>query len=580
MNILGISAFYHDSSACLLRDGNIVTAVQQERFSRKKNDLSFPYGAIEHCLHEGKISMDDIDLVVFYEKPYLKFERLLFQFIETFPKSLFTFIKSMPSWLSEKLLVSKFIKDLGYKGKIYYLEHHLSHAASSYLCSGFDNAAILTIDGVGEWATTTFAKGDGNDLKIMKEIHFPHSIGLLYSTFTAYLGFRVNNSEYKVMGLAPYGKPVYKNLFDKIVKLYDDGSFALDMSYFTYHYKMKMPSAKLEKEFGMPTRKSEDKLLQFHKDVAASLQYKTEEILMHLLNNLYKETKSDNLCLAGGSALNSVANGKILSKTKFKKIFIQPASGDAGTSIGAALYAYNVILGNKKKYNLKSAFLGPGYSDAEIKKFLDKNSIKHSEFKSEKELVKKIAKLIYENNVIGWFQGKMEWGPRALGSRSILSNSCNPDMQNILNLKVKHREKFRPFAPVILFEKVHEWFESDDPVPEPADYMLMVYPIKKAKRKLIPAVTHVDGSGRLQVIRKHQQPLYYGVIKEFENLSGVPILINTSFNIRGEPIVCTPKHAYKCMMGTGIDYLSMGKYLIKREDNPKDMWDSEKYAKD
>jgi carbamoyltransferase len=578
-DILGISAFYHDSSACLLRDGKVVAAVQQERFSRKKNDLAFPKEAVEYCLKEGGIGMKDVGLVAFYEKPYLKFERLLYQFVETFPRSLPAFVESIPSWLSEKLVVPKYIKDMGYKGKFCYPEHHQSHAASAYLCSGFDRAAILTVDGVGEWATTTFGKGEKNRVEITKEIDFPHSLGLLYSAFTAYLGFRVNNSEYKVMGLAPYGRPVYSDIFDRIVKLYDDGSFALDMSYFVYHYMKRMPSAKLEKEFGQPVRSSGEKVTQFHKDVAASLQAKTEEVMLHLINRLYSETKIKNLCIAGGCGLNSVANGRILSKTGFRRLFIQPASGDAGGAIGAALYAYNTIRGNRKRYRMKSAFLGPAYSDAEIKSYLEANRIKHTRFSSQKELSAKVAELISRDSVIGWFQGRMEWGPRALGARSILSNPCNPRMQDILNLKVKHREKFRPFAPVILLEKVHEWFEADRPVPEPADYMLMVYPIKKGKRKLIPAVTHVDGSGRLQVIRRNQHPLYYDTIKEFGRLTGVPILINTSFNIRGEPIVCSPHHAYRCMTGTGIDYLCMGSYLIKRDDNPQDHWDSEKHAK-
>lgn len=578
--ILGISALYHDSAACIAKDGDVLAAAHEERFSRKKHDLRFPYGAIDYCLKEAGITAKQLNAVVFYEKPYLKFERLLFQFVETFPKSTAAFVDSIPSWLSEKLLIPSLVKKFGYEGKVYYVKHHTSHAASAFLCSPFKEAAILTVDGVGEWATTTFAKGKGNKIEVMKEIHFPHSIGLLYSTLTAYLGFTVNNSEYKVMGLAPYGRDRYAKEFDELIEPLDDGSFKMNMDYFSYHYKMGMPSKKMEGLFGRPVRVKESEVEQFHKDVAKSLQVKTEKLLFHTLNKLHEATGMDNLCMAGGVALNSVANGKILSKTPFRDIFIQPASGDAGTSMGAALYGHSCIRGQPRKYTLKSGFLGPGYSDNEIKKFLDSAKVKYSAFKSDKELTKTTAKMLYGDSVIGWFQGRMEWGPRALGSRSILSNPTNPNMQDILNLKVKHREKFRPFAPVIPLEDTKDWFECDDPVPTPADYMLMVYPIKKEKRKIIPSVTHVDGSGRLQVIRREQQPRYYDTIREFGKLSGVPILINTSFNIRGEPIVCTPKDGYRCMMGTGIDSLVMGKFLVHREDNPKDMWDSESLAID
>lgn len=580
MNILGISAYYHDSSACILKDGKIIAAVQEERFSRKKHDLGFPTNAIRYCLEQASIQAKDLDAVAFYEKPYLKFERLLMQFIDTFPRSMGVFIDSMPSWLSEKLLVPKNVKDLGYNGKVYYLDHHLSHAASSFLCSPYKKAAILTVDGVGEYATTTFSTGVDNEINLFKEIHFPHSLGLLYSTITAYLGFTVNNSEYKVMGLAPWGKPKYMQEFDKLINTFEDGSFELDMSYFAYTHEKKMPSKKLEQLFGEKTREKESQITQFHKDVAASLQAKTEEVLFHLIENLYKETRLENLCMAGGVALNSVANGKILSKTPFKRIFIQPAAGDAGTAMGAALFTYNSIMKKPRQFVLESAFLGPGFSDKEVQEYLDKNKIKYSKLSSKTEVAKKTAELVNNNFVVGWFQGRMEWGPRALGSRSILSNPTNPKMQDILNLKVKHREKFRPFAPVVLFEEANKWFECDEPIPEAADYMLMVYPVKKEKRKIIPAVTHVDGSGRLQVIRKEQHPAYYQAVKEFQKISGVPIMINTSFNIRGEPIVCTPHDAYKCMMGTGIDFLVIENYVIKRSDNPKDIWNSEKIATD
>ncbi len=580
MNILGLSAYYHDSSACLLKDGILVAAAQEERFSRKKHDFGFPKQAISYCLKEGNLTIKDIDAVAFYEKPFLKFERLLFQFVETFPYSYGVFVETLPTWLSEKLLVKNEIQKLGFKGKTFFLEHHLSHASSSYLCSPFKQAAILTVDGVGEYATTTFSVGKENEIKMLKEIQFPHSLGLLYSAITAYLGFSVNNSEYKVMGLAPLGKPIFMNEFEKLIQTFEDGSFKLNMEYFSYTHKKRMPSKKLEELFGQKTRTKEAELKQFHKDVAASLQSKTEEVLFNLLNALFKETKSTNLCLAGGVALNSVANGKILSNTPFKRIFIQSAAGDAGGSIGAALYVNNSLMKKPSTYVFNSAFLGPSFSSKQVEEFLKQKKINYSVFNSQQEIAKKTAQLIKENFVVGWFQGRMEWGPRALGARSILSNPCNPKMKDILNSKVKHREQFRPFAPVVLFEEATKWFECDLPIPEPADYMLMIYPIKKEKQKFIPAVTHVDGSGRLQIIKKEQHPLYYQTIKEFQKLTKVPILINTSFNIRGEPIVCTPENAYNCMMGTGIDCLVIENFLIQRKNNLKDEWDSEKLAID
>ncbi len=579
MYILGLACYYHDASACLLKDGEIIAAAEEERFTRKKHDTCFPTNAINYCLKEAGITGRQLDYIGFYEKPLLKFERYISQHLEKFPRSYWSFLKSMPSWMNEKLRVPTTIrKKLKYKGPILFIDHHLAHAASSYLVSLFKKAAILTIDGVGEWATTAYGIGEGNNIRLIKEIKFPHSLGLLYSAVTAHLGFSVNNSEYKVMGLAPYGKPVYYNQFMNIIDVKEDGSYRLDMSYFVYTHRMKMPGQKFIVEFG-PIRKPDEELTQHHKDIAASLQKITEDIIFKMLNHLHKETKSSNLCVAGGVALNSVANGKILRNTPFKNIFIQPAAGDAGASIGAATYIYNSILQNKR-VEQKTAYLGPSFTTEEIQKFLDESQINYFKFKNNGELIKKTAKLIYNNKIIGWFQGRMEWGPRALGNRSILSNACNPQMQAILNLKVKHREKFRPFAPVVCIEDAMEYFECDSPIPLPTDFMLMVYPIRKAKQKLIPAVTHVDGSGRLQTIRKEQNELYYSLIKEFGRLSKVPILINTSFNIRGEPIVCTPKEAYKCMMGTGIDYLVMDKFLIKREDHPQYLWDSESVAKD
>ena len=586
MYILGISCYYHDSSAALLKDGIIVFAAQEERFTRKKHDVSFPINAIRYCLKSQNISINDVEYIGFYEKPFLKFERILSQHLEMFPRSFKTFLSSIPSWINEKLRVTRIIKKtLNYKGDILFIEHHLAHAASTFLVSPFKEAAIVTTDGVGEWTTTTYGFGKGNEMELMKEIKFPHSIGLLYSTITAYLGFSVNNSEYKVMGLSPYGdmdkktNPYYKKL-KQVIDIKEDGSFRLDMSYFIYHYANRMPSKELCKLLDGSITKRGSEMTKRHKDIAAALQMITEEILTKILNHAYKATKCENVVLAGGVALNSVYNGKILRNTPFKNIWIQPDAGDGGTSIGAAYYIYNTILGKERNYVFGDAYLGPKFSTDKIKLFLDNNKIRYSGFKNEEDLIKNTAKLIYDNNVVGWFQSRMEWGPRALGARSILSNPCNPEMQEILNQKVKHREKFRPFAPVVCEDDTLKFFDCDIPIPEPTGFMLMVYPIKKEWHKKIPAVTHVDGSGRLQTIRRHQNQLYYNLIKEFGKLSGIPIIINTSFNIRGEPIVCAPYDAYKCMMGTGIDYLVMGKFLIKRDDNHRDKWDSEKYAED
>src|SRR3989338_204795 len=586
MYILGISCYYHDASAALLKDGMIVAAVQEERFTRKKHDFSFPINSIKYCLESQGIKIEDVSYIGFYEKPYLKFERVLSQHLEMFPWSLKTFISSIPSWLNEKLrVVKKIKKELGYKGDVIFIEHHLAHAASSFLVSPFEKAAVLTVDGVGEWTTTAYGMCEGNEIHLMKDIRFPHSLGLLYSAITAYLGFSVNNSEYKVMGLSAHGtmdkeKNIYYKKLLQAIDVKEDGSYRLDLSYFKYHYSDRMPTKKLCELLGGPVRTPETQIDQRHKDIAAALQMIFEEVMEKMLRHLNKETRCENLVISGGCGLNSVFNGKILRNTPFKNIWIQPDSGDGGTSIGVCSYIYNTILGNERNYHFNNAYLGPEFSTDEIRKFLEENKIKYSEFKNEKELVEKTSKMIHENQIIGWFQGRMEWGPRALGSRSILSNATDPKMQEILNLKVKHSEKFRPFAPVVCEEDAQKYFECDDPIPEPTDFMLMVYPIKKEWRTKIPAVTHVDGSGRLQTIRKFQNPIYYAVIKEFGKLSGIPILINTSFNIRGEPIVCSPFDAYKCMMGTGIDCLVVDKFLIKREDNPQDFWDSEKYAKD
>lgn len=584
MKILGISCYYHDSSASLLIDGRIISAAEEERFTRKKHDNSFPINSINFCLEKNNLTISDIDIIGFYEKPITKFERLMSQHLQSFPKSLKVFLSSTPSWLNEKLRVVSRIRKLGYEKDILFIAHHMAHAASSFLVSPFEKSAILTADGVGEWTTLAYGYGENNNIKLLKEIRFPHSIGLLYSTITAFLGFSVNNSEYKVMGLSPYGNMDrktnrYYHLLKKVIDIKEDGSFRLDMSYFRYHFADRMPSKKLALLLG-EERKKDSTLTKRHKDIAAALQLLTEEVMTKILIHVRKETNSENIVMVGGVALNSVYNGKILRETGFKRIWMQPNASDGGTSLGVCSYIYNTILGNKRNYAMKDAYLGPGYSNEEIKEFLDSNKIKYTTFNSDQELIKTTADLLINNNVIGWFHGKMEWGPRALGNRSILSNASNKEMQDILNLKVKHREKFRPFAPVVCEDDALKYFECDIPIPETTDYMLMVYPIKKEWQEKIPAVTHVDGSGRLQTVRREQNQLYYDLIKKFGELSGIPILINTSFNIRGEPIVCTPKDAYKCMMGTGIDYLVIGKFLVKREDNPNDMWDSEANASD
>ncbi len=586
MYILGISCYYHDAAAALIKDGIVLAAAEEERFTRRKHDSSFPLNAINYCLRSQGISMNEITYIAFYEKPLLKFERLLSQHIQMFPRSFKTFVSSLPGWINEKLRLPKTLRrQLGYKGPILFIHHHMAHAASSFLVSPFQKAAVVTMDGVGEWTTTTYGRGEGNHLHLSKEIRFPHSIGLLYSTITGYLGFSVNNSEYKVMGLSPYGvmqrgNNEYYHKLKKVIDIKPDGSYRLDMRYFTYHYGDRMPSAALCELLDGPVRRPEEAITQRHQDIAAALQMITEEVMAAVLQHAYEQSGCENLVLGGGVALNSVYNGKILSSTPFKRVWIHPNATDGGNSIGAAIYAYNAVLGYPRRYVLQDAYLGPAYSRREIKDFLDNSGVRYSEFRSEDECVSATARLIAGDLVVGWFQGRMEWGPRALGARSILSNPCNPHMQEILNEKVKHREKFRPFAPVVCEDDALKYFDCDVPIPEPTDFMLMVYPVREQWRSVIPAVTHVDGSGRLQTIRRHQNPSYYDLIKEFGRITGVPILINTSFNIRGEPIVCSPYDAYKCMMGTGIDCLVMERFLIYRKDNPQHAWDSESLAKD
>jgi carbamoyltransferase len=580
MYILGISCYYHDSSAALIKDGKVITCVAEERFTRVKHDTSFPINAIKYCLELENITSDDLDYISFYEKPLLKFERILYQHISYFPRSLKVFLKSINSWTSKKLKIIKTLKkEINYCGDVLFVPHHYSHGAS-FFASPFESAVIVNIDGVGEFSTTSFGIGCHNKIVLDNELDFPHSLGLLYSSITAYLGFSVNNSEYKVMGLSSYGeknklKNIYYKKLLKVIDIKPDGSFCLDLSYFKFHYSDKMPSKKLCNLLGGNIRKANERVTKRHMDIAAAIQTIYEDVLFLILNNTHKKYNTDNLILSGGCALNSVANGKILQKTNFKSFWILPDPGDGGASLGCALFSYyqifkqNRTIKNSNENNIifENPFLGPNYSNSEIKFFLDSNNIKYSEFETIDNLLEKTSKLIYDNKIVSWFQGRMEFGPRALGSRSILANPCNPNMKEILNKKVKLREEFRPFAPVVCSDDAKNYFDCDENIPKPTDYMLLVYPVKKEYQKKLPSITHVDGSGRLQTIERNDNEMYYDLIKYFGKLSGIPILINTSFNIRGEPIVCSPEDAYNCMMGTKIDYLVIGKYLVSRKDN-------------
>jgi len=562
--ILGLSCFYHDAAACLLKDGKIIAAAEEERFTRKKHDFDFPINAAQYCLREAGITIDQIDYVGFYEKPLIKFERILYTYMSTFPRSLRAYLEALPIWLNQKLWIPSLIRrQLGYEGEVLFIDHHMSHAASAFLVSPFEEAAILTTDGVGEWTTTAYGVGRGTKIELLKEIRFPHSLGLLYSAVTAHLGFKVNNDEYKVMGLASYGKPTYYDQLKKVIDIRPDGSYRLDMSYFAYHYALRMLSDKFRREFGEP-REPESEIKQEHMDLAASLQLILEEALLNAANHLYELTKMDAICLAGGVALNCVANKRILEETPFQHIFIQPAAGDSGGSLGVATYIYNVLLGNPRVYTMTNAYLGPQFSTEEIRAFLDGKGIEYEEYDLD-ELLPLTARLIADNKIIGWFQGRMEFGPRALGSRSILANPCNPKMKDILNDRVKHREDFRPFAPVILQEKASEYLKLDYPMP----FMVLLSDVMEDKYDVIPAVTHVDGTARPQTVTKEENGIYYDLVAEFEKITGVPVLINTSFNVRGEPIVCTPEDAYNCFANTGIDVLVMDRFVIYKDSPNK-----------
>ena len=593
MRILGISALYHDSAAALVEDGTIVAAAQEERFSRKKHDSRFPEHAIRYCLSEGGIGMRDVDRVVFYDKPFLKFERLLETYLAFAPHGIKSFAMAIPLWLREKL----FLKDLLYKDfrkldggegwnqQLLFSEHHLSHAASAFFPSPFEEAIILTMDGVGEWATTSAAIGKGNRLEVIKEIHFPHSLGLLYSAMTYYTGFKVNSGEYKVMGLAPYGEPKYADLiFKHLIDVKADGSFRLDLSYFNYCTGLTMTNGKFDALFGGPPRTPDQLLTQRHMDLAASIQAVTEEVMLRLTRSLRKETGIPNLCLAGGVALNCVANGKILRDGQFDQIFVQPAAGDAGGALGAALGAYHLQMGQKRQVNgdaMRGSYLGPVFAQSDIESRLRSSGAKFKVLE-DSELVEACADDLSQGKALGWFQGRMEFGPRALGNRSILGDPRSPTMQKTLNLKVKYRESFRPFAPSVLRERVSDWFEISGDSP----YMLLVADVVKERRREmtveenklfgidklnvprseIPAVTHVDYSARIQTVHKQTNPRYHALLSAFERKTGCPVLVNTSFNVRGEPIVGVPEDAFRCFMGTELDTLAVGNCYLRKED--------------
>ena len=595
MRILGISAFYHDSAAALIDDGRIVGAAQEERFSRKKHDSGFPEQAISYCLAEAGIGLNDVDFVTFYDKPFLKFERLLETYLSFAPKGFSSFKMAIPVWLKEKLFQKDLLRkrfmqfdaDFDWMHKLLFSEHHFSHAASAFFPSPFEDACVLTMDGVGEWATTSVAIGHGNKLEMTKEIHFPHSLGLLYSALTYYIGFKVNSGEYKVMGLAPYGEPRYAQLiFDNLIDIKDDGSFRLDQRYFDYCTGLTMTNRRFDDLFGGPPRRPEELLTQRHMDLAASIQVVTEEVILRMTRALAKETGQKNLCLAGGVALNCVANGKVLRDGAFENIWVQPAAGDAGGALGAALAAYHVHKDQPRSVSgrgdaMKGSYLGPDYSQDDIDARLTQAGAKF-ETLEEAAMIEVTAQALADGQAIGWFQGRMEFGPRALGGRSFLGDARSPEMQKLLNLKVKYRESFRPFAPAVLAEDLSDWVDLDGDSP----YMLIVADVlEKHRRQMnpqeqalfgidklnvsrseIPAVTHVDYSARIQSVHAETNPPFHALISRFKELTGCPVIVNTSFNVRGEPIVCTPEDAFRCFMGTEAEILVVGKVVLRKED--------------
>jgi carbamoyltransferase len=598
MRILGLSAFYHDSAAALVVDGKIVAAAQEERFTRRKHDSRFPHHALAYCLDESGIALGEVDYVAFYDKPFLKFERLLESYLAFAPRGFRSFRMAIPLWLKEKLFQKQLLRDelrafdpdFDWEGKLLFTEHHQSHAASAFFPSLFDEAVILTMDGVGEWATTSVGFGRGNHLEMRRELHFPHSLGLLYSAFTYYTGFKVNSGEYKVMGLAPYGEPKFANLiFDELLDLKPDGTFRLDQSYFDYCTGLRMTNDRFHALFGGPARKPEELLNQRHMDLAASIQAVTEEIVLRLTRSIAAETGAENLCLAGGVALNCVANGKVLRDGKFKRIWIQPAAGDAGGALGAALAAYHLHKGRPRRLDneldgMNGAYLGPGYNDDECARRLEQAGARFARLDGDK-LIEQTASDLADGKALGWFQGRMEFGPRALGNRSIIADARSPCMQSALNLKIKYRESFRPFAPAVLREDVFEWFELDIDSP----YMLLVADVAERRcramtseqqalfgidklnvpRSEIPAVTHVDYSARIQTVHAETNPRFHALLSAFKRKTGCPVVVNTSFNVRGEPIVRTPEEAFRCFMGTELDALAVGNlHLRKCEQNP------------
>ncbi|HEX4137647.1 MAG TPA: carbamoyltransferase [Bryobacteraceae bacterium] len=600
MRILGVSAYYHDSAAALVRDGEIIAAAQEERFTRRKHDSSFPVRAVEYCLSEDQVTLDDVDYVVFYDKPFVKFERLLETYLAFAPRGLRSFQMAVPLWIREKLFQKKllndelksFAKSKNGRDKLLFTEHHLSHAASAFFPSPFEEALILTMDGVGEWATTSVAVGRGNHLEMTREIHFPHSLGLLYSAFTYYTGFRVNSGEYKLMGLAPYGKPQYTSrIFENLIDLKPDGSFRLNLEYFDYCTGLTMTNGRFDALFGGRPRKPEELLTQKHMDLAASIQSVLEEVVLRLTRSLARETGIRNLCLAGGVALNCVANGKILREKSFDHIWIQPAAGDAGGALGAALAACHMYKGQPRQANgcgdrMKGSYLGPAFPQKDIERRLMGAGAVFSVL-DENELIVQSTEALEAGKALGWFQGRMEFGPRALGGRSILGDARSPAMQSVLNLKVKYRESFRPFAPSVLREDVSEWFDLDSDSP----YMLLVADVVESRRKAmtpeqqalfgieklnvprsdIPAVTHVDYSARVQTVHRETNPRYHALISQFKRKTGCPVIVNTSFNVRGEPIVGTPEDAFRCFMGTEIEALAVGNCFLRKEDQRPEM---------
>jgi carbamoyltransferase len=593
MNILGISAFYHDSAAAIVRDGDIVAAAQEERFTRIKHDSRFPSHAVDYCLQSVGLTPEQLDYVVFYEKPLLKFERLLETYLAYAPRGFGQFLAGLPVWLKQKLhLPREMDKALGhaYKGRYVFTEHHESHAASAFFPSPFDEAAILTMDGVGEWATASFGVGRGNKVQLSHELQFPHSLGLLYSAFTYFTGFKVNSGEYKLMGLAPYGEPVYRDLIlEKLIDLKPDGSFRMNMDYFGYCHTLHMTNRRFERLFGGPARKPESPLTQREMDIAASIQAVTEEAMLRTVRHIHQTTGMKNLVLAGGVALNCVANGRILRETPFEGLWIQPAAGDAGGALGAALFVWHQLLDNPRKSSgrdrQRASLLGPAYADEQIRQFLVGRGAKYHAYSDEKDLVAKVAELIDQGKVIGWFQGRMEFGPRALGNRSIIGDARSLDMQSTMNLKIKFRESFRPFAPCVLREDVADYFEMRPH--EDSPYMLLVAPVRadkrldslpaslkgleklKVRRSVVPAITHVDYSARVQTVDPERHPRLHRLMTEFKHKTGCPVIINTSFNIRGEPIVCSPEDAYRCFLATNMDVLVLENQILYKHEQPQ-----------